>query len=205
MAKVVAVDVQGSYARRAAEYVERLGSMAAMHPADNELIRTWATGVGGPVLDAGCGPGHWTNYLVEQGVAASGIDLVSEFIASARSRYPGVSYRIGSIDALEADAGTLGGILAWYSLIHHEPAAVQATLTEFARVIRPGGGLLLGFFDGPTIARFDHAVVAAYTWPVHEMTRQLHEAGFQVLDTHTRTGPDYRPHGAIVARRVSQP
>jgi hypothetical protein len=29
------------------------------------------------VIDAGCGPGQWTNFLTELGLAAHGVDLVS--------------------------------------------------------------------------------------------------------------------------------
>ena len=72
---------------------------------------------------------------------------------------------------------------------------------EFARVIRPGGGLLVGFFEGATVSAFDHAVTTAYRWPVAELGQQLAIAGFEVIETHTRTGHGYRPHGAISARR----
>jgi len=39
-------------------------------------------------------------------------------------------------------------VLSWYSTIHHEPARIDVPLAEFARVLRPGGLLALGFFDG---------------------------------------------------------
>ena len=48
--------------------------------------------------------------------------------------------------------GSLGGILAWLSTIHHEPSRIGIPLAEFARTLRPGGGLLLGYFDGEIAA-----------------------------------------------------
>lgn len=53
------------------------------------------------------------------------------------------------------------------------------------------------------IERFDHSVIGAYRWPVAELSRELDVAGFEVFETHTRTGATERPrpHGAIVARR----
>lgn len=192
-----------AYSRRAVDYADAFGSMATVHPSDRQLVDTWANTVAGPVIDAGCGPGHWTNYLVEQGMDASGIDLAPDFIAHARARYPGVSFEVGNLDALGAATGSVGGVLSWYSLIHHDPSTIRIPLNEFARILVSGGGLLLGFFEGPTVEKFDHAVIGAYKWPVPELRLELQAAGFDVIETHTRTGASERPrpHGAIIARR----
>jgi hypothetical protein len=48
--------VSDAYSRRAVEYVDRFASMSAMHPSDRQLVATWAGGIEGAVLDAGCGP-----------------------------------------------------------------------------------------------------------------------------------------------------
>ncbi|WP_099084505.1 class I SAM-dependent methyltransferase [Nostoc linckia] len=194
--------VGAAYSTRAAEYVEKLGSIATMHPSDLALIKSWAAHVNGPILDAGCGPGHWSAYLSERGNDVRGIDQVPEFIEHARETYPGVPFRLGSFNHLPDAASTVGGIFAWYSLIHHEPSTVRATFDEFARVLQPGGALLVGFFIGPSVEPFDHTVVTAYRWSPKALSIELHAAGFDVIETHTRTGlqPNPRPHGAIVAQ-----
>ena len=195
-------DVEGAYSNRAADYVEQLGSISAAHPSDLELITTWATQVRGPLLDAGCGPGHWTAYLTDKGNDARGVDQVPDFIEHARTTYPHVAFELGDFDRLPDAAMSIGAILAWYSLIHHEPSAIRATLEEFARVLKPAGGLLLGFFIGPVVESFDHAVVTAYRWPPEALASELRATGFEVIETHTRTGryAKPRPHGAILAR-----
>ncbi|QIG40981.1 class I SAM-dependent methyltransferase [Microbacterium sp. 4R-513] len=199
----MSLDVQAAYSNRAAEYVRALGSTAAAHPSDVELITSWAAHVNGPILDAGCGPGHWSAYLTEEGHVVSGIDQVPEFIEHARDAYPGVPFELGNINRLPFESGSVGGILAWYSLIHHEPSTVGATLEEFARVVQPGGALLVGFFIGPLVEPFDHTVVTAYRWAPEALANELEVAGFDVVETHTRTArePKPRPHGAILARR----
>ncbi len=200
-------DVRAAYSARAAEYVEQLGSVASLHPSDRALIRSWARDVEGPILDAGCGPGHWTGYLAEHGHDARGVDQVPEFIEHARLTYPGVSFKLSSFDQLSEAAASVGGVLAWYSLIHHEPRTVRGVLEEFARILRPGGTLLLGFFVGSGIERFDHAVATAYRWSPETLSTELSAAGFQVNETHTRTGqaPTPRPHGAIAAQLALSP
>ncbi|POH62612.1 hypothetical protein C3B61_17385 [Cryobacterium zongtaii] len=56
----MALQITTAYALRATEYAEQLGSMTSVHPLDLQLVTGWADRLDGPVIDAGCGPGHWT-------------------------------------------------------------------------------------------------------------------------------------------------
>lgn len=197
--------VSAAYARRAAEYIDALGSMQGVHPADRVLVEEWSDTLTGPVLDAGCGPGHWTDHLARRlaprGLAVRGIDRVPVFVEHARERYPDAAFDIGDLEALDAPDGSLGGILSWYSTIHHAPSRIAISMSEFARALAPGGGLLLGYFDGARVESFDHAITGAYRWPAEALGALLEAAGFDVIETHRRTGPAHRPHGAIVCRK----
>ena len=196
------IEVRDAYTERAEEYISLLGSVADTHELDRELITRWAESTDGSLLDAGCGPGHWTDHLRQLGHDIEGVDLTPAFVVRATERFPGVPFRVASFGDLGvADAG-VGGILAWYSLIHLEPERVPAALDEFARCIAPGGSLLLGFFDGPSIEPFPHKVVTAYFWPPTAMAERLEAAGFAVEEVHTRCDEGRRPHAAIVARRT---
>lgn len=191
---------RAAYSARAGEYIDLLGSMTTVHPSDLELVSTWASGVDDETIDAGCGPGHWTNHLVENGIAARGIDVVPEFIRHARRTYPGVNFTLGTLDALDAATSSVGGILAWYSLIHHEPETVRDSLREFGRVLKPRGSLLVGFFEGPVVEKFAHGITPAYRWPVADLSAELDAAGFDVIESHVRKSRGHRPHAAIIAR-----
>ncbi|PYY39071.1 class I SAM-dependent methyltransferase [Curtobacterium sp. MCPF17_046] len=196
--------VRDAYGRRAAEYTEQLGSMGSVHPADVHLVTSWATGLGGPVLDAGCGPGHWTGHLADRGVDVLGLDQVPAFVEHARRTHPSARFHLGSVDDVPAEDGHFAGVLAWYSLVHHDPVSIARPLSEAARVLRPGGGLLVGFFTGDRVEPFDHAVTTAYRWPPDALADAVRAAGFTVLEVHTRTvatTPGPRPHGALLAVR----
>lgn len=191
--------VRAAYARRAQEYTGLLGSVDQMHTVDLAHIEQWAQEIDGPVLDAGCGPGHWTEHLHRRGVRVEGVDLVPQFIESARHRFPDASFRVASLRDLDVPDGSLGGILAWYSLIHVALDELPAVLSEFARTLARRGRLLVGFFEGIAAEPFPHAVTTAYYWSTPEMIRMLGACGFHVLDVQSRRDPGSRPHAAISA------
>jgi SAM-dependent methyltransferase len=196
-------DVQSAYSARADEYVSVLGSIEAMHELDRQLIFRWASQLSGRIVDVGCGPGHWTDFLSKLGGDVEGVDLVPAFVDQAQARFPNVPFRVASFDSLDLPAGRVADILAWYSVIHLDPGRVPVVLEKFARSLEPGGSLLLGLFEGARLEQFPHVVTAAYFWPVEEMTRLLENAGLVVEEIHTRVDPNRRPHAAIMARLVA--
>jgi SAM-dependent methyltransferase len=194
--------IRDSYAARAAEYTALMGDIAQMDAVDRKRISGWADGVDGRILDAGCGPGHWTAFLAERGHEAEGIDLVPDFVATARIRFPRVTYRVASLADSGIERASLGGILAWYSLIHATPEELPALLAEARHALRDGGVLLAGFFDGRDAEPFPHAVTTAHFWSVDGMSRHLERAGFTVVDSETRVQEGRRPHASVSAVAV---
>lgn len=193
--------VCAAYGRRASEYIDLFGDIVTAAAVDRVAALEWARSVDGTVLDVGCGPGHWTKYLSDHGVTVEGVDPTPEFISCAQERFPGLVFRIGHAEDLDVDEASVGGIFSWYSLIHLAPERIPAALTEFARCVRPGGGLTVGFFEGPQLEPFAHAVVTAYKWPIDLLAAHIETAGFIVTDACTRSEPGARKQGTIRARR----
>lgn len=196
--------VSDAYGARSAEYIELFGRIDAAAEADRDAVLAWASGIAGPIIDVGCGPGQWTNFLSEHDHEVEGLDPTPEFVAAAQRRYPDIRFRVGQAEHLDVDGGSLGGILSWYSLIHTDPELIDYALAEFARCLRAGGGLALGFFEGPELLPFDHAVTTAYYWPLELLSERVEACGFTVVDTHTRSDPGVRKHGLITAVRRAQ-
>ncbi|WP_313812490.1 class I SAM-dependent methyltransferase [Glutamicibacter sp.] len=193
--------VRDAYTSRAQEYISLLGSVQDMDPLDQTLISGWAQGINGPILDAGSGPGHWTDFLRSRGCEIQGLDAVQAFVDSASQRFPATSFSLGDLRSIPLSDDYFSGLLAWYSIIHTDPRHCGALFGEFARVVKPGGELLIGAFCGQQGEEFDHAVVRAYYWSVQGLRSALESAGFSVLETHTRTTRRHRPHVAVLARR----
>lgn len=200
--------ISAAYDARAEEYVALIGDIAQTDARDRALIVAWRDATQGRLLDAGCGPGLWTRVLDDDdgGRAVLGVDLSQEFIARARRRHPDLEFHHGSFAALPLADASLGGILAWYSLIHTPPEALPAILSEFARVTAPGGSVLIGFFDGPACEPFDHAVTTAYFWTPDALQPLLAQAGFTVTASERRARtpgePSARPHASLTATRT---
>ncbi|WP_329175773.1 class I SAM-dependent methyltransferase [Streptomyces sp. NBC_01477] len=137
--------VAADYARLARPGFEADVLGRSMLGAFAELVR--AAG-GGAVADAGCGPGHVTAYLRSLGLDAFGVELSPGMVAVARRAYPGVRFDTGTMTALDAADGELGGVVAWYSTVHTPPDELPAVFGEFVRALAPGAPVLLGFHTG---------------------------------------------------------
>jgi SAM-dependent methyltransferase len=193
--------VTSAYGEAASRYIARIGSADLADAEDQDLVRSWASDLQGPALDAGCGPGHWSAFLHELGVQVQGVDATPEFVEHATRTWPGVDFRLGDLRRLDLADGELGGVLSWFSVIHTDPEEVPGILAGFARALRPGGSLLLGFFSGARLQPFDHRVVTAWAWPVERMAATVEAAGLTVLSTRDRAAPNGRRNASLVARR----
>ncbi|GLW67543.1 methyltransferase [Actinomadura rubrobrunea] len=178
--------VRAAYDAVAPLYAEMFRDSIEGRPLDSALVTAFAEYVraadAGPVADLGCGPGGVTARLASLGVTAFGVDASPAMVQLARERYPDLRFDEGSMHALDIADGTLGGVLAWYSIIHTPPEDLPAIFTEFARVLAPGGHLLLGFFatddDSPHPAEpFDHKVSLAYRLSIDHVADLASEAG----------------------------
>lgn len=97
----------------------------------------------GPCLDLGCGRGVWLALLQAHGFAARGIDLNAAAVAQAQAQ--GLAAEMGDALAwLRAQPEGSALAITAFHLMEHLPFALRlALVTECARVLRPGGLLIL--------------------------------------------------------------
>jgi SAM-dependent methyltransferase len=144
-------DIRTSYDTVAESYAELLRDALAGNPWDRALLGLFAELVAaapGPVADVGCGPGRITAHLRALGLRAVGLDLSPGMVAVGRREHPDLPLAVGSMTALPLAPASLAGLVAWYSVIHLSDDALPDVLAGFARVLRPGGVLLLASQSG---------------------------------------------------------
>lgn len=139
-----------SYNLLAEDYAQEYCDELTRKPFDRELLERFIRSVpsGSRVCDLGCGPGHLAGYLRSLGVDAFGMDLSPSMIAIAQKRYPSNHYVVGDMLDMELADESLGGVVAFYSMIHLKRPEVFPAVQEMARVLAPGGGLLVAFHRG---------------------------------------------------------
>lgn len=99
---------------------------------------------GKAVLDVGCGDGTYAIEAATRGAAATGIDRAPDMIAAARARGAASDARFIEGDALALPFGDGSfDVVVAVTLLCFVPDA-QGAVREMARVLRPGGRLVLG-------------------------------------------------------------
>ena len=95
----------------------------------------------GVALDAACGTGRFAEFLAKRGHQVIGVDSSPEMLAHARRRVPDGEFRAGDLDRLPLPDDSVDIIVCALALVH--VPCLQPVLAEFARVLRPGGDLVI--------------------------------------------------------------
>jgi SAM-dependent methyltransferase len=153
------------------------------------------------VLEAGCGPGALTRWLVDNGAAVTAVDVSPEMVRLANDRVGGRA-RILTADLAEpltfaADASV---DLVVASLVLHYLADWAGPLAEFHRVLAPQGAVVFSTHhpagDWQEYSREDYFAIKRVTdiwtpggqpfevtfwrWPLTSITAAITKAGFVI-------------------------
>jgi SAM-dependent methyltransferase len=191
-------DVFDRSAQTYAQFVGTRISPTTECPADLSLLVAFIGLIKGQavnrVADVGCGPGRVAAFLADQGLDVIGVDVSREMLAIAATAHPRIEFEQGQLDALPIEAGTLAGAVCWYSIIYTPSDQLGEAFSELARVLTPGGRLLLAFqAEGEPVHRenaFDtHLPLTSYRHRVQLVATVLEETGF-TIDTTAFRAPE---------------
>lgn len=111
---------------------------------------------GKDVLEIGCGMGTHASLLARSGARLTAIDLTERAIQTTRRRFDlfGLSGRIERADAEKLPFADASFDFVWsWGVIHHS-SRFESCLAEIARVLRPGGRLMLMVYYRPCIVYY---------------------------------------------------
>ena len=92
-------------------------------------------------LDVGCGEGRFCRMLRTEGISATGIEPTAPLCAEAKARDPGGNYLQAMAEDLPCADGSFDLAVSYLTLIDID--GIEAAIPEMARVLRPGGSLLI--------------------------------------------------------------
>ena len=204
--------LRAGYAPVARAYREHLSDELSGKPLDRALLDAVAEEVHGLLLDVGCGPGHIAGYLASRGAAVEGIDLSPAMVAEATALHPGLTFREADMFALPHAPGSVGGIVAFYAIVHLRSDELVAPFREFHRVLAPRGLALISFHVGTETKHVDELFGAATSLDFYfhlpdAVIAALREAGFTIearLDREPYPDAEYPSQRTyLIARRTA--
>jgi SAM-dependent methyltransferase len=132
------------------------------------------------VLDAGCGTGGNAECLARYG-RVWGIDISPLAIRLAAARFPGRTIQ-GSVEELPFAPESFDVVTSFEVLYHQRVGDEVRALSESARVLRPGGKLLIRLPAFPWLVRHhDRRVHTRRRYRLGEVSGMLERSGFRVL------------------------
>jgi len=177
--------------------------------------RTWqslAVGLAGllelgDVLDVGSGDGAAAATLAPYCRSLTCVDLNARAIEAARGRlakFPHAKVEVGDANALGFGAAKFDSVLLFHTLTY--AAEPETVLAECARVLRPGGRLVVLCLD-----RHEQQEITARYGEVHpgfspdEVRTLLTKAGLTVKTAHVGARESKKPHLEVVLAVAHKP
>jgi SAM-dependent methyltransferase len=182
-------EIGRSYDAVADVYEARFEAELADKPFDRQLLDRFAAAVADPVVEVGCGPGQIGAHLRRRGRTVLGLDLSPEMAKRAATRLDAAV--TADLRRLPLPSRAVGGLAAFYSVIHLPRTELRPGMAELARVLRPAGRLLVSAHEGTDQLELDEflgepvpMVVTLFT--LDELVAAATAAGLDVLEAQRR-------------------
>lgn len=132
------VDAVTGYRLWSATYDRPNSAFDLDEPVVGEIVDSLPVGV---ALDAACGTGRYARLLAGRGHRVIGVDGSPDMLALAREKVPQGEFLHGDLHRLPVADAEVDLIVCALALTH--VPALEPVMAEFARVLRPGGSLVI--------------------------------------------------------------
>lgn len=213
-------ELRRSYDRMAPAYRDHFARELEHKPFDRIFLDRVAAVIDRSewVIDLGSGPGQIGAYLIGRDVRIVSVDLSLAMLREAAFLVPAGGRVQADMRFLPFGTCSVGGIVAFYSLIHIPPDELAGTLNELHRVLRIGGHVALTTHvtsppdrgaavrqEGSLALHVEEMLSTPvdldfYFYGVAELVPELEQTGFSVVDS-TERDP-YAPDIEAQSRRA---
>ena len=137
------------------------------------------------VLDAGCGAGIPISQRLSERFQVTGVDFSEAQIELAKKNVPNATFLCEDMTKLDFPENTFDGITSYYAIIHIPREEHQGLLTNFYKMLKPGGFALLCLGAEHLIDDVDENYLGTRMYWSHYDTetylKMLKECGFSII------------------------
>lgn len=109
----------------------------------------------GRALDAACGTGRYSTFLHSLGHEVTGVDLSSVMLQQAKMREPNVNFIQGNLNNLPLETSSVDLVICALAFAHLHN--IEKTVSEFSRVVRTGGKIVISDINPWLVVLGTHA------------------------------------------------
>jgi len=138
-----------------------------------------------PMLELGCGTGHWSAFFIEEGFKLTGIDISKAMLRLAKQKDINADFYIANAQKLPFNSDSFQIVSSITMLEFVEDR--DKVLLEIYRILKPGGWVILGCLNANSILagrkEQDETFKYAHFLTPEEITEGLKIFGIPVLDS----------------------
>ena len=186
-------NIEVGYSKIADKYTKTFFDELNYKPLDRYLLEKFCNGIRGKgkVCDLGCGPGHVSRFIKDQGIDVCGIDLSDGMLKKAKEKNPDIEFTKGNMINLETKEKSFAGIILYYSIVHFTIKEVEEVFVNLGNILENNGLLFLAFHVGDEVLHidslFDEEVKLDYNFfNTDEIVRILNKHKYRLIEALTR-------------------
>ncbi|HOK14037.1 MAG TPA: class I SAM-dependent methyltransferase [Candidatus Kapabacteria bacterium] len=183
-------DIINCYDKTAENYAKKFFNEFEGKHLDRILLKAFALQCKerGKVIDFGCGPGHTTKFLFDNGIQSIlGTDISTEMVKVASRLNPNILFEQADLLKLQYADNSFNAAIAFYAIVHFNYEQMQQAFSEIKRVLKNNADFLFSFHIGTEIIKVEQFLdenvnIDFYFFEPQKIIKQLNNLNFEIID-----------------------